>query len=260
MPLANEFQEKQHQQAEQISAKLNPQNGPKEHPEDTLIVRNILVDDETEVIESIPYSNVKRDVARSDVFNFSQPDTHIYEHHWNTKDFFEVRWDGRPHRIKPGESRYMPRYLADHFAKNLIDFILNKREQNEHLTGLTKNRNARAELYSKIIEGVSSYYNGDTFGSSEGLRVERQVTQMNDSNAYDVGEVPNPAMGYNLSDKEPEKIEEPEAIVTNKHYSSTEEMLQDRSIGQLRSEAKKLGIDAKPNWSKEQLATAIINF
>lgn len=273
MPLANEFQQKQSQQAQEIRQNLLPaQQGPKEHPEDTLIVKNILVDDATEVEEVIPYANPRHDPKHptaGSAFDFSRLDTHIFEHSWNTRDFFEVRWDGRPHRIKPGEQRFFPRYLADHFAKGLIDFILTKREADEKLTGLVKNRLERAKLYKQIVVGVASYYNGDVYdGEREGFRVERQVEQMNQPNAFNIGEAVNPAMGYGTTDKPPEKIEEdvpqtPPAPIPASPGSppkTQQDIVSGKSRQQLMKEAKELGLEVSSDMNKEQLGAMILNF
>lgn len=39
-------------------------------------------------------------------------------------DYFEIKWDGVPTRIPAGETRVLPRYLADHFASHLADYIM----------------------------------------------------------------------------------------------------------------------------------------
>lgn len=274
MALANEFQQKLSQQAQEIRDKASPsQQGPKEHPEDTMFVVNILTDDATEVEEVIPYANPRHDPRHptaGTALDFSRVDTNIYEHSWNTKDFFEVRWDGRPHRIKPGQQRFFPRYLADHFAKGLIDFILTKREKDEKLTGLMKNRLERAKLYKQIVTGVASYYNGDSFeGERDGFRVERQVEEMNQANAqsaFNVGEVLNPALGYGTTDKPPEKIEDdpivPPAPLTSAPPAgkSPQDIIANKSRQDLMKEAKKLGLEVTSDMTKDQLATAILNF
>lgn len=268
MALASEFQRKQQLEARQFQA-TQPQTGPKIHPEDTLIVRNILVGDDTEVQDVIPYANAKQGIdPNSGVQHFvNQIETNIYEHSWSTKDFFEVRWDGRPHRIKPGETRRMPRYLADHFAKILIDFILTQREEKEKLTGLLKNRNERTKLYKQVIVGVDSYYNGDLYDyQREGNFVEQQVEQLNSTvPIHDLGEVPPVALGWGTSDKAPERIDEQPfpsipSSTTTANPTSQEELIASKTIGQLRSEAKQLGIEVKPTMTKHNLSEAILNF
>lgn len=269
MPLASEFQRKQQLEAKQFQDSL-PQRtqGPKEHPEDTLIVRNILVGDDTEIEDVIPYANARPGIdPNSGAQHFvNQIETNVFEYSWSTKDFFEVRWDGRPHRIKAGETRRMPRYLADHFAKYLIDFILSQREEKEKVTGLVKNRLERAKLYKQIIIGVDSYYNGDLYDyQREGNFVEQQVAELNQpmGNAANLGEVPPVALGYGTSDKAPEPLED--LLVAPEPYTpevpkTQDELLASKTIGQLRSEAKQLGIEVKPTMNKDALAAAILNF
>lgn len=268
MALASEFQRKQQLEAKQFQDLKQPTNGPKEHPEDTLIVRNILVGDDTDVDDVIPYANARPGVdPNTGAQHFvNQIDTDLYEHTWNTSEFFEVRWDGRPHRIKAGETRRMPRYLADHFAKYLIDFILMQREDKEKLTGLLKNRLERQKLYKQIIIGVDSYYNGDMYDyEREGTYVEKQVQELNvTDNAFNLGSVPNVALGYGTTDKPPEHIdiELDEVPTTNtpQRPQTRDELIAAKTIGQLRTEAKQLGIEVKNTMNKETLASAILSF
>lgn len=277
MGLASEFQRKQQLEARQFQA-TQPSTGPKEHPEDTLIVRNILVGDNTEVEDVIPYANSRPgvDPNTGGAHFINQIETNTFEHSWSTREFFEVRWDGRPHRIKPGETRRMPRYLADHFAKYLIDFILVRREEKEKLTGLLKNRLERAKLYKQIIVGVDSYYNGDLYDyQREGNFVEEQVTKMNNdtSPSFNIGEVPPVALGYGTTDKAPERLDDfappvltPDTVVGMDPAApaaapkTQEELIAGKTINELRSEAKALGIEVKLTMGKPELAAAILNF
>lgn len=266
MGLASEFQRKQQLQAKQFQS-TQPQTGPKEHPEDTLVVCNILVGDDTDVDDVIPYANARPsiDPQTGQPHFVNQIDTNLFEHTWNTQDFFEVRWDGRPHRIRAGETRRMPRYLADHFAKHLIDFILIQREKREKVTGLLKNRLERAKLYKQIITGVDSYYNGDMYDyEREGTFVEQQVTQLNQSdNSLNLGEVPNIAMGFGTTDKPPEAVEEvelPAPTPVTGLPQTQDELIAAKTIGQLRTEAKQLGIEVKNTMTKDDLANAILHF
>lgn len=269
MALASEFQRKQQLQAKQFQDSLpSPSKGPTEHPEDTLIVRNILVGDDTIIEDVIPYANARPgiDPATGAAHFVNQIETDVFEYSWSTKDYFEVRWDGRPHRIKAGETRRMPRYLADHFAKYLIDFMLMQREKREKVTGLLKNRLERAKLYKQIVVGVDSYYNGDSWDyEREGNFVEKQVSELNQpSNALDLGELPPVALGYGTTDAPPQSIELiPEVPINPVHPdrpTTQEDLIAAKTIAQLRSEAKQLGIEIKPTMNKETLAAAILNF
>lgn len=38
-----------------------------------------------------------------------------------TDQEFTGYWDGKPRKFKPGESLYMPEYLAKHYAKHLVN-------------------------------------------------------------------------------------------------------------------------------------------
>lgn len=271
MGLTSEFQRKQQLQAKQFNdSQPQASKGPKEHPEDTLIVRNILVGDDNEIEDVIPYANARPsiDPSTGQQHFVNQIDTNLFEYSWNTKEYFEVRWDGRPHRIKAGDTRRMPRYLADHFAKYLIDYILTQREDREKVTGLVKNRLERAKLYKQIIVGVDSYYNGDTWDyEREGNFVEKQVNELNrPDTAIDLGEVPNIALGYGVTDNPPESIEDldvpviPMNPINPGSPTTQEDLIAAKTIGQLRTEAKQLGIEIKPTMNKEALAEAILRF
>lgn len=263
--LANEFQQKQQLQARQYQQQNNPQQGPREHQEDTMIVKNILVGDDHQMEDVIPYASARQSIDPSTGAQHfvNQIETNMFENIWNTKDFFEIRWDGRPHRIKPGETRRMPRYLADHFAKYLIDYILSTREEKEKKTGLTKNRLERKQLYDQIIVGVDSYYNGDVWDHErQGVIVEQQVADLNkNDNAIDLGAVPNPALGYGTSDELPKDIEPLAGILQPPTPPKTrEEAIEAKSKRQLVAEAKTLGIELKGNENKSQIYDLITNF
>lgn len=262
--LAPEFEKKLQLQAKEFKA-TQPQKGPKEHPEDTMVVRNILVGDDTDVEEVIPYAKSRQSVDPStgQQHFVNQISTDQFEHVWNTRDFFEVRWDGRPHRIKPGETRRMPRYLANHFAKYLIDFILTQRETKERVVGLLKNRLERSKLLSQIIVGTDSYYNGDTWEyEREGNYVEQQVDKLNDSSpAFDLGKVPDITMGYGLTDKAPVSVPVLEPTVPTAPSTKTrEQIIEDKSKNGLLAEARALGLEVSDKMNKDQIYTLIEKF
>lgn len=274
MPLDNEFQRKQQLQAQQLQQSMQPAtDAPEEHPEDILVVRNILVDDDEEIEEPIPYAVAKSDLdPNTGAQHFiNRQETHVYDHSWRTKDFFEVRWDGRPHRIPAGKERLMPRYLADHFAKHLIDYILIRREKKEGLTNLLRNRLERTALYQQIIVRVESYYNSSLYDfQREGDRVEQQIQQLNRQpqvQEHNLGEVPHPALGY-TTDEPPELVKSPEPPKEPAAPQQTpptqprtqQDLINSKSVNQLREEAKQLGIKLTGKETKEQLGQMIVNF
>ena len=75
---------------------------------------------------------------------------------YNHKDYFQVKWDGKPHRVAPGEVRKFPRYIAVHFIKHLINHILDKMDPKGNKK-LMQNKKLRAEIEKKIWVGVDSY-------------------------------------------------------------------------------------------------------
>ena len=88
-----------------------------ELPEDSYVVCNILVDDDSIDLE----------------FGGSRA------------DYFEVQYDGESLRIAPYEERVLPEHLARHFAKHLVDYMLHREGRMIHDQGL------RAPLIGKII-------------------------------------------------------------------------------------------------------------
>jgi len=114
---------------------------------------------------------------------------------WNHKEYFEVRWGKQPHRIKPGETRIMPRFLAKHFAKHLANHILMKREETEKKRGLVQSPVERPKLLAQILLGVQQYYL--TEGPvNEGEKVAQMVEQANpQERTIDIGKVVDPTLG-----------------------------------------------------------------
>ena len=118
---------------------------------------------------------------------------------FNHKDYFQVKWAGVPHRIAPGETRKMPRFLANHFAKHLADHILLKKEKDENRKGLMSSPVERPMVLSQIILGVDEYF--ISAGSiTEGEQVAKEVESINPTQA------PPP---------EPEKVEPQEELKTS---------------------------------------------
>lgn len=68
------------------------------NPEELWVICNILVDDTTDDL--------------------------VYGQSY--ADYFQVNWNGAPFRLAPGESAIVPRYLADHFATHMIDYLMTR--------------------------------------------------------------------------------------------------------------------------------------
>lgn len=69
---------------------------------------------------------------------------------WGNKrsDYFEVRYDGEAVRIAPGETVVLPKHLAEHFAKHLVDYLLARQKKMMHDELL------RQPLLNKILTKV----------------------------------------------------------------------------------------------------------
>ena len=116
---------------------------------------------------------------------------------WSHKEFFQVKWGGQPHRVKPGETRRMPRFLAEHYAKHLADHILIKEGDTSGRKGLMQSPVERPKVLSKIILGVEEYFGGEMI-IGEAEKVIKQVEVLNEEKeekALDLGIIPNSTMG-----------------------------------------------------------------
>lgn len=50
-----------------------------------------------------------------------------------TEETFTGYWDGKPKKFEPGQSVYMPDYLANHFAKHLVNRELLRKDRSGNL-------------------------------------------------------------------------------------------------------------------------------
>ena len=115
--------------------------------------------------------------------------------------YFEVKYDGIPHRIEPGKIRPFPRYLAEHYAKHLADHILMKKETDEGRVGLMRNKVERKKVLEQIILGVDNYFYSDV----EEKKEEKEDKSLVEERMYD----PNKPKEVKLDDLE-EVDDEPE--------------------------------------------------
>ena len=123
------------------------------------------------------------------------------EEGWSHADFFQVKYGGAPLRIKPGETRRVPRYRAEHFAKHLADHMLMKMEEETGKQFLVNNVIERPKMLAHILIGVDTYYleqeQGPVDETAKLAAEDKQLNQDEDSvdKAMNIGEVPNPMMG-----------------------------------------------------------------
>lgn len=69
------------------------------------------------------------------------------------KEDFTVKWDGNPYTVEAGCTRMMPRFLAVHFAKHLIDCVINRTPKSK-----TSDQSLRESLGNQIIVGLADEY------------------------------------------------------------------------------------------------------
>jgi hypothetical protein len=132
------------------------------------------------------------------------------EENYSHKDYFQVRWSGHPHRIPPGQTRRMPRFLAEHYAKHLADHMLMKMEEETGRKGLVQSSFERPRMLEKIILGVDTYFLGES-EVEEGEKVSKIVDELNpvpDERPLDLGEIPNPAVGVLKPEPKPIVVED----------------------------------------------------
>ena len=118
------------------------------------------------------------------------------EENYPHSDYFQVRWSGHPHRIAPGQTKKMPRFLAEHYAKHLADHLLMKLEEETNRKGLMQSSFERPKMISRILLGVDTYFLGES-EVEEGEKVAKTVETLNmpEERAIDLGRIPNPMMG-----------------------------------------------------------------
>lgn len=113
-------------------------------------------------------------------------------------EFFQVNYGGRPFRITPGQTRRMPRYLADHFAKHLANHVLMRQEQETGRRGMMQSPIERPRTLGRILVGVDEWYN-EAPSLDDGARAEKQVDTLNriedTERVMDLGEMPNQTLG-----------------------------------------------------------------
>jgi hypothetical protein len=233
-------------------------------PQDILIIRNIDTDcnDITSEIVKVKRTTIDEETNRRTTYEEDTVDE------WSHADFFQVRWSNVPHRIKPGETRRMPRYIAEHFAKHLADHILQKMEKESGRTNLVTSATERPKVLKQIIVGVDEYFiQGEDV--DDGERVAQEVEALNRrERPIDIGEVENPMIGkleqptddsavddvidqVRADEKESEQPEKTSVFDSEKPLPPRSELMK---------ECKKLGIKFDIKNTSEELASKIRAF
>lgn len=167
-----------------------PLTMPREHEHDSLAVTNIDIGCEektTYTIEkSVPVPPIP---GENNPMNIPRYQTQQVEGEFDHSEYFEVRYNGQPFRIEPGETKVFPRYIAEHYAKHLADHILQKKEETENRQGLVQSKIERPKVLDQILE-VRQWF-------LEGQKVEQSPLSADTPGilTQDLGNIPNYALG-----------------------------------------------------------------
>lgn len=176
---------------------------PVAHEHDQIAVTNIDLNcdfvEQYTVERSIPVAPVQGDVNPLDI---PRHESQQVSGSFNHKDYFEVRYNGTPFRLRPNETRTFPRYLAEHFAKHLADHMLGKMEQQTGRQGLIQSNVERPKMLARIME-IKQWYLQDAQPAGT---VMPGATDDPGVPTQDLGHVPSYAVG-NLTN-EPKTAEQ----------------------------------------------------
>lgn len=206
-------------------------------------------------LDSILVANPDTDCDFEESVITPHNDPYVYNH----RDYFQVLWGGQPHRIKPGETRIMPRFLAKHFAKHLADHLLMKKEEKENKSGLMQSPTERPKMLATILLSVEDFFLSPT-QTSEGEKVEKMVEQLNPGErVQDLGAIPDPALGVLKPEPKPvdDILKEVAKATEDKPTSKTSIWDTDKpkpTKKELIEEASRLGIEIT---GKENVDTLI---
>lgn len=68
-----------------------------------------------------------------------------------TDEPFTGYWNGKPKTFKPGEKKYMPAYLAEHFAKHLANKVLEKKGDANSLASMSPKKPEQVPLFMELF-------------------------------------------------------------------------------------------------------------
>lgn len=196
---------------------------------------------------------------------------------WSHKDYFEVKWDKRPHRIAPGQTRRMPRWLSLHYAKHLADHLLTKEEEETGKKGLMQSPVRRPQVLATILLAIEELFE-EPSKVTEGEEVARKVKDLNIPPAFteavgggksmelgetSIGEVPEPTIGVLNPEPKIEEIMKEAGKLEETEEAKTSIWDKDKpkpTRRELVEEADKLGIELTGKENVDQLIEKIKKF
>lgn len=178
---------------------------------------------------------------------------------------FSVKWGGVTRTIRAKEEAQHPRFLAEHFAKHLADFILQvkeykyKKEHGKQIT-LLRNTKERERVLRLIVRGVQTYFMPATADGTQSGDQIQPLTAEEQRALIDLGDVDDDVMGRTIDDVEVDLP--PEAIGDTDNMTKQQVMDQLTILGVEFSDRetkpellKKLGVQSTgtPNMDNVQI-------
>ena len=157
----------------------------RESEHDTLLVRNIDTDCDEVTFDTVRVTQRVRDPETGQVFTQFPEITFEFDH----SKYFEVRWGGKPFRLAPGETKRMPRFIANHFAIHLTKHMLDKLSV-EMKKPMMNNAKEQARIHSQVILGVDQYYE-DLGVVDEGTAAYKRFQELNGEDKPPMATDPN---------------------------------------------------------------------
>jgi len=153
---------------------------------------------------------------------------------------FKFRWNNVSYTVSERSTQDYPRFLAEHCAKHLADFILQFKEyqyKKEHGTviNLMRNKKEREKIINMVFLGVRTSFIPD----SDGKVVNNELST--DDSGMDLGEIDNDMMGNVFDSLE---IADPIEAVKVNEKSTKQEIAEQLTV---------MGIAFNANDSKEEL-------
>lgn len=148
---------------------------PEHNPEDRVRIKNIVKIEEDDVQQFSRTKYYREPIIGPNGEQTTRERQEQERFNWNFKDGFFFAWGQQYYWLKPGEQKTYSRFLAEHAANKMIDYILTK----EYLATKTvdsdgvphyqnnilQNPQKREKLLNEIIMGVEEWSvpNNDTF-------------------------------------------------------------------------------------------------
>ena len=221
---------------------------PEKSPEDVLVVHNIDIDcDEVSTYTATEVLSIKYPEGEQPIRDYSENVTTI-----DHSKGFGVLYGGRLFTIAPGATRNLPRYIAEHYAKHLIDHILCKRDKDGKLN-LINNEQERAKLLSQIIIDEELLYDNGAVTQTKVKTISREK----DEDYLELPEDDDVEPNGLIKDDLPE-VSETEILQQKDEQVSIGKVKTSRQ--QLMKDCKTLGIKFTVKETNEELISKIDKF